>query len=79
MMKMIAYDADEKTLVLEVDMVNRKAELYTPAVGQDLELYASWENLPAQVWVAVGMKRNTQREAVLLPRTHWDICEVEAT
>jgi hypothetical protein len=33
--------------------------------------------MPEKVWVAVSMKRNTQREAMLLPCMHWDMEEID--
>jgi hypothetical protein len=85
MSRSLGYRGVERTVVLEVDMVNRKAELYVPALtptiaegSPPLELVGSWENMPEEVWVAVAMKRNSQREAVLLPRTHWDVQEIGA-
>ena len=74
----------EVTAVLDIDMINRKAELYVPRIGDvaataEAEVHQTWENLPDRVFVAVAMKRNTEREAVLLPRTHWDVVEVTTT
>ena len=75
-MSIISCGGIEQTLVLEVDMLNHTAQLHTPGPGGRMGVSISWDNLPAQVWVAVAMKRNSEREAVLLPGTHWDIAEV---
>jgi hypothetical protein len=71
----------EHSLTLHVDMVTRTAKLYMGNVrdggpGEKLEAYHVWENLPPRVWVAVAMKRNSNREAVLLPCSHWDVQEI---
>eukprot|EP00544_Gedaniella_sp_CCMP2646_P001681 CAMPEP_0202510620 /NCGR_PEP_ID=MMETSP1361-20130828/53391_1 /ASSEMBLY_ACC=CAM_ASM_000849 /TAXON_ID=210615 /ORGANISM="Staurosira complex sp., Strain CCMP2646" /LENGTH=245 /DNA_ID=CAMNT_0049144893 /DNA_START=40 /DNA_END=777 /DNA_ORIENTATION=+ len=84
------YSNEEQTFTLEVDMINRTAKMYAPprscgeavdltsANSRELEVIASWDDLPPSVWVAVGMKRLSQREAVLLPRTHWDMQEISS-
>jgi len=58
---------------IEVDMMERRAVLYVS--GKDssrrLEPEKVWENLPDKVWVAVAFKRNSGREAVLMPCIHW--------
>ena len=84
------YSNEEQTFTLEVDMINRTAKMYAPprSRGQavdltsensrELEVIASWDDLPPSVWVAVGMKRRSQREAVLLPCTHWDMQEISS-
>jgi hypothetical protein len=76
----------ENAVTLHVDMVTHTAKLYNgnsigPERGQNLpgeKLEAShvWENLPPKVRVAVAMKRNTNREIVLLPCSHWDVQEI---
>ena len=56
-------------------MMERRAELYVSdslSKGQ-LEPHIVWENLPAKVWVDVAFKRNSGREAVLMPCIHWNI------
>jgi hypothetical protein len=64
---------DFHTVTLSVDMVNRTAALYTTTRDdmdptEELKPCKVWNNLPDEVWVAVAMKRNSEREAVLLPR-----------
>eukprot|EP00571_Detonula_confervacea_P003471 CAMPEP_0172329068 /NCGR_PEP_ID=MMETSP1058-20130122/60681_1 /TAXON_ID=83371 /ORGANISM="Detonula confervacea, Strain CCMP 353" /LENGTH=434 /DNA_ID=CAMNT_0013046215 /DNA_START=247 /DNA_END=1552 /DNA_ORIENTATION=+ len=60
---------------IEVDMMERRAVLYVS--GKDssrrLEPEKVWENLPDKVWVAVAFKRNSGREAVLMPCIHWNM------
>lgn len=89
-MCMGGYSNEERTSALEVDMINRTSKMYAPprsrrqAVdltsenSRELEVIASWDDLPPSVWVAVGMKRRSQREAVLLPCTHWDMQEISS-
>lgn len=88
MMKVTGYSGDEKTLILEVDMISRTAKVYAPPRSsgvwadvtrensRELQVIASWDDLPPSVWVSVAMKRCSEREAVLLPRTHWDMQEI---
>lgn len=60
---------------IEVDMMERRAELYVSSKDSSrrLEPEQVWEDLPDKVWVAVAFKRNTGREAVLMPCIHWNM------
>ena len=55
------------------DMVERCAKLYISEkdASRQLEPDKVWENIPDKVWVAVAFKRNSKREAVLMPCIHW--------
>lgn len=54
---------------IEVDMTERRAKLFVS--DRDAirlaEPQAEWTGLPERVWVAVAFKRNSGREAVLMP------------
>ena len=72
MMKIVAHaDKEENGVVctIEVDMIKKRARLYTSSnfSTRHLQLDQVWENLPDKVWVAVAFKRNSGREAVLMP------------
>lgn len=58
---------------LEIDMIERRAELYHSKKSSTelLQPVKVWTDLPPAVWVAVAFKRNSGREAVLMPCTHW--------
>lgn len=58
---------------IEVDMVDRRAELYVSEKDSErqLEPHTVWEGLPEKVWIAIAFKRNSAREAVLMPCTLW--------
>jgi hypothetical protein len=81
-MTIMSNMSSENALTLHVDMVTRTAKVYNGIsssdnlLGGQLEACHVWENLPPRVWVAVGMKRNSNREAVLLPCSHWDVQEI---
>lgn len=63
---------------IEVDMIERRAELYISSkesIGM-VEPHTVWENLPDTVWVAVAFKRNSGREAVLMPCLHHNMKEI---
>jgi len=84
-MSIIGYGRDH-CLTIYVDMINRKAQLYRADAsnrayldnepGTSLEPEREWDNLPDRLWVAVAMKRNSMREAILLPCTHWEVEEI---
>ena len=70
-----SHNEDEGEVVtIEVDMIEKRAELYTSSncsTGtQHLQPVAVWTNLPDKVWVAVAFKRNSGREAALMPCVH---------
>jgi hypothetical protein len=74
MMKIVrSADKEEKGVVctIEVDMIEKRAKLYTSSneyfSTRNLQPDHVWENLPDKVWVAVALKRNSGREAVLMP------------
>jgi len=81
LMKSVGFEDAYKTYTFNVDMVNRTAELYsgsqepveTATASSELEPIVKWENLPEKLWLGVAFKRNTEREAVLLPGTHWKV------
>lgn len=65
-------------VTIQVDMVNRRAELYDGDAMHDAMRSQGkpihvWENLPDKVWVAAATKRNSEREVILLPRTNSNI------
>ena len=64
---------------LEVDMIERRAELFISDKDSSRQLtpHTTWENLPDEVWVAVAFKRNSGREAVLMPCIHHNIMAEE--
>ena len=72
------YGNDESQgdiLTIEVDMIERRAKLYISDkdASHQLEPFKVWENIPDKVWVAIAFKRNSSREAVLMPCIHWKI------
>ncbi|KAL7544949.1 hypothetical protein ACHAWF_008318 [Thalassiosira exigua] len=76
MTMVFSSDRDEQkgdAFTIEVDMKERRAELYVSdnASSRLITPHKVWENLPDKVWVAVAFKRNSGREAVLLPCIHW--------
>ena len=64
-----------EVFTIEIDMMERRAELYlSDSLSKGhLEPHIVWENLLVKVWVAVAFKRNSGREAVLMPCIHWNI------
>jgi hypothetical protein len=60
---------------IEVDMIERRAELYhsSKCSEQRLEPVKVWADLPERVWIGVAFKRNSGREAVLMPCIHWNM------
>ena len=56
---------------IEVDMIEKRAELYISSKCSTLQPVTVWTNLPDKVWVAVAFKRNSGREAVLMPCVRW--------
>lgn len=71
-------DEDEgEVCTIEVDMIEKRAELYISSMcstdTQHLQPVTVWTNLPDKVWVAVAFKRNSGREAVLMPCVHWSM------
>lgn len=79
MMKTISTGNEDEGEVctIEVDMITKRAELYISswcnADTQHLQPVTVWTNLPDKVWVAVAFKRNSGREAVLMPCAHWSM------
>ena len=55
-----------------VDMVTRTGSLH-----QDGRELASWKDPPDRVYVAIAFKRNTAREAILMPAMHTKTVEIE--
>ena len=71
-------DGDEgEVCTIEVDMIKKRAELYISskcnAGTQHLQPVMVWTNLSDKVWVAVAFRRNSSREAVLMPCVHWSM------
>lgn len=65
-------------VTIEVDMVERRAELYVSTKNDTrlLEPRKVWTDLPAAAWVAVAFKRNSAREAALMPCMHWNVSDM---
>jgi hypothetical protein len=83
--RMATSSGEDFACQILVDMVNHTAKLYFHSCsgfslpnqsGEKMEPHCTWENLPDQVWVAVSMKRCSEREAVLLPCVHWELKEM---
>jgi hypothetical protein len=71
-------DGDERAgdiYTIEVDMIERNAKLYISdrQSSRLLEPHKVWEGLPDKVWIAIAFKRNSGREAVLMPCIHWNL------
>lgn len=71
-------DGDERAgdiFTIEVDMIERNAKLYISDSQSSrlLEPHTVWEHLPDKVWIAIAFKRNSGREAVLMPCIHWNL------
>ena len=68
-------ECEGEVCTIEVDMLERRAELYHSLKGstQKLKPIKVWNNLPEKVWIAVAFKRNSGREAVLMPCVHWSM------
>ena len=66
-------ESQGQVFTIEIDMVERCAKLYISEkdASRQLEPHKVWENIPDKVWVAVAFKRNSKREAVLMPCIHW--------
>jgi hypothetical protein len=66
---------------LEIDMIERRAELYhsKKSSTQQLRPVRVWTDLSDEVWVAVAFKRNSGREAVLMPCIHWRMQAMSST
>jgi len=91
LMATVGFGGDYQTFTINVDMVNRTAELYsgswaraqgetTTGAFPELQPMRTWENLPKQLWLGVAFKRRrTEREAVLLPGTHWKVSRMGRT
>jgi len=62
---------------IEVDMIERRAVLFISDKDASRQLmpHKTWEGLPEKVWVAVAFKRNSEREAVLMPCIHHNVTE----
>ena len=79
MMKIVQTQNDNEDegdiCTLEIDMIERRAELYHSKKSSTelLQPVKVWTDLSPAVWVAVAFKRNSGREAVLMPCTHWNI------
>jgi len=78
MTSIYSSDGDERkgdVFTIEVDMTERRAKLYVSDMDSShlLKPHTVWEDLPDKVWVAVAFKRNSGREAVLMPCIHWNI------
>jgi len=72
------WDAREgDVFTIEVDMIERRAELFISDkdASHQLTPHITWEGLPEKVWVAVAFKRNSEREAVLMPCIHHNVTE----
>ena len=54
-------------------MVERNAKLFVSTKGDSklLKPHTVWTDLPDNVWVAFAFKRNSAREAVLMPCSVW--------
>uniref|UniRef100_A0A7S1ZNI0 Uncharacterized protein n=1 Tax=Trieres chinensis TaxID=1514140 RepID=A0A7S1ZNI0_TRICV len=68
-------ETEGAVVTINVDMVSRRAELFLSRPNDSNKLeqtpQAIWTDLPDKVWVAVAFKRNSAREAVLMPCMHW--------
>mmetsp|Transcript_7004 Transcript_7004/g.6817 ORF Transcript_7004/g.6817 Transcript_7004/m.6817 type:complete len:84 (+) Transcript_7004:933-1184(+) len=65
-------------VTMEVDMIAKSAQLYISSKNDSLKLikpYKTWTDLPDAVWVAIAFKRNSAREAVLMPCSIWNVTE----
>ena len=60
-------------ITIEIDMVERNAKLFVSGMGDSklLKPHTVWTDLPDNVWVAFAFKRNSAREAVLIPCSVW--------
>ena len=65
-------------VTIEIDMVERKAELFVTQKNDSLLLKPKvvWTDLPDKVWVAVAFKRPSAREAILMPCSHRNVTEI---
>ncbi|KAL7531868.1 hypothetical protein ACHAXR_004281 [Thalassiosira sp. AJA248-18] len=72
-------DREGDVFTIEIDMIERRAKLYVSDKDSSriLEPHQVWEGLPDRVWVAIAFKRNSGREAVLMPCIHCDMTEGE--
>lgn len=73
------WDTNKGIVVtIDVDMVDRQAELYVsgPNDSRLLQPEVVWTDLPEKVWVAASFKRNSAREAVLMPSSVWNVSEM---
>jgi hypothetical protein len=66
---------DGVVVTIEIDMVERDAKLFVSEKGDSklLKPHTVWTDLPDNVWVAFAFKRNSAREAVLMPCSHWNV------
>ena len=72
----VYYEGNEDegaVVTIEIDMVERNAKLFVSTKGDSklLEPHTVWTDLPDNVWVAFAFKRNSAREAVLMPCSVW--------
>ena len=60
-------------ITIEIDMVERNAKLFVSTKDDSklLKPHTVWTDLPDKVWVALAFKRNSAREAVLMPCSQW--------
>ena len=71
-MAMCEVTGSRRSVSIMVDMVTR-----TGSVHQNGRELASWKDLPDRVYVAIAFKRNTAREAILMPAMHTKTVEIE--
>jgi hypothetical protein len=67
---------DEGAVVtIEIDLVERNAKNFVSTNGDSelLKPHIVWTDIPDNVWVAFAFKRNSAREAVLMPCSHWSV------
>jgi len=67
-------------ITIEVDMIEKCAKLFVSNKSDSLKQIKPkkvWTDLPDTVWIAIAFKRNSAREAVLMPCSIFNVTEEE--
>jgi hypothetical protein len=69
----VSNENEGSVVTIEIDMVEHNAKLFVSEKGDSglLKPHTVWTDLPDNVWVAFAFKRNSAREVVLMPCSHW--------